>query len=60
MKSRELKWALAVLAIVLLGYLLPFTVLTNVEAWYGSFLLWTVLAVIIIMINYILSKNWGE
>ncbi|WP_282154944.1 hypothetical protein [Cytobacillus gottheilii] len=60
MKSRELKWALAVLAIVLLGYLLPYTVLTNVEAWYGSFLLWTVLAVIIIMINYILSKNWGE
>ncbi|WP_306807559.1 hypothetical protein [Cytobacillus gottheilii] len=60
MKSRELKWALAILVIVLLGYFLPYTVLTNVQAWYGSFLLWTVLAVIIIVINYFLSKNWGE
>lgn len=60
MKSRELKWGLAILAIIILGYLMPYTFLTDVNAWYGSFLLWTVLAVLIIVINYMLSKKWGE
>ncbi|WP_102271752.1 hypothetical protein [Cytobacillus massiliigabonensis] len=60
MKSAELKWALLILAIVLLGYILPYTLLTNVTAWYGSFLLWTGLAIAIIGINYLISRKWGE
>jgi hypothetical protein len=60
LSSRELKWGLVILGIVLLGYILPYTLLTNVAAWYGSFLLWTVLALIIILVNYFLTKDWGE
>ncbi|HLU21300.1 hypothetical protein [Lederbergia graminis] len=58
--NRELKWALLILVVILLGYILPYTVLTNVEAWYGSFLIWTLLAIIIIFINYLFTRNWGE
>ncbi|MFE8697884.1 hypothetical protein ACFYKT_16205 [Cytobacillus sp. FJAT-53684] len=60
MKSKELKWALIILVIILLGYILPYTLLTNVAAWYGSFLLWTILALVIIVINYCISRKWGE
>lgn len=60
MSSRELKWGFLIFVIVLLGYILPYTVLTNVAVWYGSFLLWSVLALAIIVINYLFTKNWGE
>ncbi|WP_390196127.1 hypothetical protein [Gracilibacillus marinus] len=51
---------LLLLVIVLLGYILPYTVFTNVAKWYGSFLVWTVLALIVIGINYFLTRNWGD
>ncbi len=60
MKSTELKWALLILVIVLLGYILPYTLFTNIAAWYGSFLLWTILAIAIIGINYLITRKWGE
>lgn len=58
--SRELKYGLIIIGIVLLGYILPYTMLSNVAAWYGSFLLWSLLAIIIIIVNYFLTKDWGE
>ncbi|SOB99505.1 hypothetical protein SAMN05880501_102219 [Ureibacillus xyleni] len=58
MKSNELKWALAILLIIMLAYILPYTMLTDVAKWYGSFLIWTVLACIVIGINFFLTKDW--
>jgi hypothetical protein len=60
MDSREIKWGLLILFIVLLGYLLPYTVFTETPHWYGSFLLWSLLALAIIVINYLFTRNWGE
>ncbi|MBE4908571.1 hypothetical protein IMZ08_10935 [Bacillus luteolus] len=60
MTAREVKWGLMIVVIILLGYILPYTVLSNVTAWYGSFLLWTILAIAIIVINYFFTKNWGD
>lgn len=60
MTKREKLWGGLVIIIILLGYFLPFTVLKNVTVWNGSFLLWTVLALLIILINYLLTRNWGE
>ncbi|MBP2077281.1 hypothetical protein [Oceanobacillus polygoni] len=60
MKTNELTWALLILFIVLLAFILPYTLLTNVTKWYGSFLLWIVLALITIIMNYFLTKNWGK
>ncbi|WP_339228454.1 hypothetical protein NSQ77_01560 [Oceanobacillus sp. FSL K6-2867] len=60
MKKNELTWALLILFIILLAFILPYTLLTNVTKWYGSFLIWLVLAFITIIINYFLTKNWGK
>ncbi|QOR68709.1 hypothetical protein IM538_11635 [Cytobacillus suaedae] len=60
MTSREVKWGLMIVVIILLGYILPYTFLSNVTAWYGSFLLWTILAIAIIVINYFFTRNWGD
>ncbi|WLD93869.1 hypothetical protein [Alkalihalobacillus sp. AL-G] len=60
MESREWKWGLVILGIVLIGYILPYTLLTNIAAWYGSLLLWSLLAIMIIIVNYFLTKDWGE
>jgi hypothetical protein len=60
MKTNELKWAIFILVIVLLAYVLPYTLLTDITKWYGSFLVWIVLALITIVINYFLTKDWGK
>ncbi|WP_331279697.1 hypothetical protein [Oceanobacillus salinisoli] len=60
LKINEFKWALCILFIIFIAYILPYTLLTNVAKWYGSFLLWVVLAFTIIIINYFLTKDWGK
>ncbi|KAB8139326.1 hypothetical protein F9U64_00600 [Gracilibacillus oryzae] len=60
MNKKEKIWGLTILIIILLGYLIPYTLLSNVAKWYGSFLLWTVLAILIIAANYMLTKDWSD
>ncbi|MGJ9457256.1 hypothetical protein [Oceanobacillus sp. CF4.6] len=60
MKTNELKWALFLFVIVILAFILPYTIFTNTAKWYGSFLVWTVLALITIVINYFLTRDWGK
>lgn len=60
MRKANLIWGLLILLLVLLAFILPFTLLTNVQAWYGSFLLWGVIALLIIAINIIFTKDWGK
>ncbi|SET47701.1 hypothetical protein SAMN05421676_10543 [Salinibacillus kushneri] len=60
MTSSERKWALVILVIVLSAYILPYTILTNEATWYGSFLLWTVLTLIIIGVNYFITRDWSK
>ena len=47
MGKRELFWAM-----------IPYTVLTDVAKWNGSFLLWVVLGLVIIVVNIIITKDW--
>lgn len=58
MSKKETFWGILCLFLVLLAYIIPYVFLTNVTAWYGSFLFWIVLALAIIIINYILTRNW--
>jgi hypothetical protein len=58
MEKRELLWALISVILILLAYFIPYTVLTNVFKWYGSFLYWVVLGLVIIVVNLIITKNW--
>lgn len=58
--QRGNKWIWLVWGVVLLCYLVPYTLLTNVQAWYGSFLFWTVAGLAVIVLNVLLTRNFRE
>lgn len=39
---------------------IPYTVLSEVNAWYGSFSLWIAGTAVIIWINVALSRSWKD
>jgi len=53
-------WILVIGLITLLGHWLPYTLLSNVNAWHGSFLLWLVLDVVLILIAMIITRNFED
>lgn len=58
MGKRELFWVIICIVLILLAYIIPYTVLTDVAKWYGSFLLWVMLGLVIIVVNIIITKDW--
>lgn len=58
MARRELFWGFISIVVILSAYLIPYTVLTGVERWYGSFLLWILVGVVVIIINLFITRNW--
>ncbi|GGA89083.1 hypothetical protein [Ornithinibacillus halotolerans] len=53
-------WGTVIILTILLAYIVPYTVLSDVQAWYGSFLYWGITGIIIIIANIILTKDWSE
>ncbi|WP_208590587.1 hypothetical protein [Gracilibacillus suaedae] len=60
MNQKEKFWGLIILLVVILGYVIPYTFLSDVTKWYGSFLFWSILAVITILANYFLTTDWSD
>lgn len=60
MSQSRVGWLVPVLVIVLLSFLLPYTVLSDVDAWYGSFLFWTLATAVVIAINAVVSSDWKD
>lgn len=60
LNKKEKRWGLVILILVFLGYVLPYTLLRGVTYWYGSFLVWVLLALIIVLINVIITRGWGD
>ncbi|MCO7229668.1 hypothetical protein NH398_10580 [Halomonas sp. CnH100-B] len=54
------KWIWLVWAVVLLSYLVPYTLLSDVSRWYGSFLFWTVAGLVIIALNVFITSDFKE
>lgn len=46
--------------LVLLCYGVPYLVLDDVDAWYGSFLFWTVTGVLVIALNLVATRDLRE
>ncbi|WP_257346779.1 hypothetical protein [Pseudalkalibacillus decolorationis] len=46
--------------LILLAYILPYTILTEVKMWYGSFLLWGIIALLAIFANWAITKGWEK
>lgn len=60
MKKNEGVYAVIIAILIASAFAVPYTLLSNVEKWYGSFLFWTVLTVVVIFINYLLIRDWGR
>jgi hypothetical protein len=54
------KWIWFVWLLVLLSYVVPYGVLSDVQTWYGSFLFWTLIGALVIVANIFMTKNFKE
>lgn len=59
-RTTQLAWLVAVAVLVLLSFLLPYTVFREVDAWYGSFLFWILATAAVIGVNAIVSAGWED
>ena len=55
--SRRLGFALLG-ALVLAAVIVPYTLLRHVQAWYGSFLFWTVIGLLVIVLNVVMTRRF--
>lgn len=53
-------WLLPVALLVVLSYVLPYTVFRDVDRWYGSFLFWSLATAAVIAINALISSKWRD
>jgi hypothetical protein len=53
-------WAGVVLVLVLLAYVVPYTLLSEVDAWYGSFLFWTAFGSATIAAIWAMTRSWRD
>jgi len=49
-----------ILLLVLASFVVPFTLLRGVDAWYGSFTFWTLATVAVIALNAVVSADWKD
>ncbi len=54
------KWIWFVWLLVALCYIVPYSVLSNVQTWYGSFLFWSLIGVLVIVANIFMTKDFKE
>lgn len=52
------KWIWLVWTVIFLCYLVPYTLLTGVVSWRGSFLFWTLAGVVVIALNIYITKDF--
>ncbi|WP_300345558.1 hypothetical protein [Nesterenkonia sp.] len=58
---RSAPWLLATVPLIMvLMFVVPFTLLRNVDAWYGSLTFWAVATMVVIGINVVLSRRWED
>ncbi|AKO51249.1 hypothetical protein ABA45_01415 [Marinobacter psychrophilus] len=54
------KWIWFVWLLVVLCYAVPYGFLSDVQAWYGSFLFWSLTGLLIIGANIFMTKDFEE
>ncbi|WP_010529979.1 hypothetical protein [Lentibacillus jeotgali] len=53
-------WGILIVLLILSAFILPYSVLSDVQTWYGSFLLWGIIGILIIIANVMVTKDWGK
>lgn len=60
MEHRGIFWAGVMAILLVLAYVVPYTVLSGVNRWYGSFLFWTVFGLAAIVAIWAMTRNWRD
>ncbi|UPK74963.1 hypothetical protein MU582_21435 [Nocardioidaceae bacterium SCSIO 66511] len=60
MKNPRAWWLVLVAIIIVLCYVVPYTLLSEVDEWYGSFLFWTLATAVVVGVNAIVSSAWRD
>ena len=60
MERQGVIWVGVVLVLVLFAYVVPYTLLSQVDAWYGSFLFWTVFGLAAIAAIWAITRSWRD
>lgn len=60
MANRKSLWLAVVAVLIVAAFIVPYTVLTDVDAWYGSFLFWVVVTGLVIAVNAVVSAAWRD
>lgn len=60
MEEKLKRWVLWFTIIILAAFILPFTLLQNIQRFYGSFLFWGLFAILAIISVGLLTKNWRD
>jgi hypothetical protein len=58
MERRGIAWAGVVFVLVVLAYVVPYTLLSGVDRWYGSFLFWTAFGLVAIAAIWAMTRSW--
>jgi hypothetical protein len=59
-ERRGIVWCGLMAVLVGLAYVVPYTVLSGVDAWYGAFLFWTLFAVAAIAGILLVAAGWRD
>ncbi|MBA2441382.1 MAG: hypothetical protein H0V53_03105 [Rubrobacter sp.] len=60
LERRGLLWAGVLFGIVMLAFVVPYTVLRGVDSPYGSFLFWVVFAAVAVVVNFLITRRWRD
>lgn len=60
MVKRNSLWLIAIAVLIFSAFLIPYTLLSGVDAWYGSALFWVVVTAVVIGINAAVSSSWRD
>ncbi len=54
------RWIWLVWGVVLMCYLVPYTLLGHIATWYGSFLFWGCAGLVVIALNVFITMDFEE
>ena len=60
MGKNEILWGIVSIVLILLAYFIPYTLLQDVTKWYGSFLFWVLIAVVVMGVNAVVTRDWRD
>jgi hypothetical protein len=59
-ERRGMAWAGVLAVLVVLAFVVPYALLSDIDAWYGSFLFWILFVLVAIAINTLIMWRWKD